>query len=221
MTSTEHRPERGVRAVRRPVDTAVRWCALAGVGGPIVFVVAFTAAGLLRPGFSPIRKSISSLGVGPGGLLERVPAVVTGLLIVVFVASFVVSMRAVLSPATRWAGATLLALPGLGLATTGIFTAARSTVAIHSVASSLGLLGGAIGLLVTGLGLRRDARWRGWGTYSLLASLVTFGLLLLEFLAANPHAPLAAAPIGGLVERLLVTELLAWYVVVGWRLFRA
>ena len=148
------------------------------------------------------------------------PAVVTGFLIIVFTAGFILGMRVVLSPGIRWLGGVFLMLPGLGVGVTGIFTAERSTVGIHSAASSLGLLGAVVAFLIAGYRLRRDVRWRRWSTYSIVAGLTTLVLLAVEFLAANPRAPLAAAPIGGLVERILVIELLAWYVAFGWRLFR-
>jgi hypothetical membrane protein len=39
------------------------------MAGPILFVVAFTVDGLLRPFYSPIHQAISDLGVGPNGNL--------------------------------------------------------------------------------------------------------------------------------------------------------
>jgi len=108
----------------------------------------------------------------------------------------------------RWVGAVLLGLRGLANVTTAIFTDAPATVAIHSLAT-----------LVIGLGLRRTSQWRGWGTYSLVAALVTLVLVAVEFWAFRPGTPLAPAQVGGLLERVLSVETLAWYVVFGWRLF--
>jgi hypothetical membrane protein len=40
-----------------------RWLALGGVAGPLLFVLAFTVAGMLRPGYSPVDQAISDLGI--------------------------------------------------------------------------------------------------------------------------------------------------------------
>lgn len=39
--------------------------ALAGVVGPPLFILVFTLAGWLRPGYSALRQEVSALGVGP------------------------------------------------------------------------------------------------------------------------------------------------------------
>ncbi len=49
--------------------------------------------------------------------------------------------------------------------------------------------------------------------------LVVLGFLLVV-LAFAPGSPLITFHIAGLAERLLLVEILAWYVVMGWRLFR-
>jgi hypothetical membrane protein len=202
----------------RILDLVTRTLALGAVVGPVVFVVSFTVAGWLRAGYSPVRQAISALGIGPNGLLERLPAMVAGLLIALFAVAFAAHADATLVPPVRWLGGALLALPGLGLAASGVFSAARPTVAIHSAVSTMGLVGALGAFTVMGAGLQRDMRWRALSRYSLAAGAATLVLIVVEFLAANPHAPLAQVPIGGLVERVLVIEVLAWYVVFGLRL---
>ncbi len=190
-------------------NQTARWLALiGGVINPIAFVLAYTVADLLRPGYSPIHQAISDLGVGPNGSLLDAIAVLHGLLLTAFAVGFALLMRQVLTVGWRWVGAVLLGLRGLANVTTAIFTDAPATVAIHSLAT-----------LVIGLGLRRTSQWRGWGTYSLVAALVTLVLVAVEFWAFRPGTPLAPAQVGGLLERVLSVETLAWYVVFGWRLF--
>ncbi len=89
-----------------------RWCALAGVVGPIFFLAVFTLAGFLRPGYSPVRQPVSDLGVGPSGWIVDGPAVLTGLLLLAFALSCAPLMGATLSPGKRWLCAALLALHG-------------------------------------------------------------------------------------------------------------
>jgi len=197
-----------------------RWLALiGGVINPIAFVLAYTVAGILRPGYSPIHQAISDLGVGPNGSLLDAIAVLHALLLIAFAVGFALLMRRVLTEGWRWSGVALLVLRGLAQVTTGIFTDAPATVRIHSLATIVALVSMIGAFLVIGLGLRRTSQWRGWGTYSLVAALVTLVLVAVEFWAFRPGTPLAPARVGGLLERVLSVEMLAWYVVFGWRLF--
>ena len=201
-------------------DQTARWLALVGgVINPIAFVLAYTVAGLLRPGYSPIHQAISDLGVGPNGSLMDTIAVLHALLLMAFAVGFALLMRSVLTAGWRWFGVALLVLRGLAQVTTAIYTDAPATVRIHSLATLVALLSMMGAFLVIGLGLVRTPQWRGWGTYSLVAALVTLVLVAVEFWAFTPGTPLAPARVGGLLERVLSVEMLAWYVVFGWRLF--
>jgi hypothetical membrane protein len=201
-------------------DQTARWLALVGgVINPIAFVLAYTVAGLLRPGYSPIHQAISDLGVGPNGSLLDAIAIVHALLLIVFAVGFALLMRPVLTTSWRWFGVALLVVRGLAQVTTAIFTDAPATVRIHSLATIVALLSMMGAFTVSGLGLVRTPQWRAWGTYSLVAALVTLVLVAIEFWAFTPGTPLAPAQVGGLLERVLSVEMLAWYVVFGWRLF--
>src|SRR6266511_2491642 len=102
---------------------------IGGVINPIVFVTAYTVAGALRPGYSPIHQAISDLGVGRyGRLMDTIAAT---LLLILFAAGFAIIMKPVLSPGWRWAATALLVLRGLAGLTTATFTEALATVAIH------------------------------------------------------------------------------------------
>jgi hypothetical protein len=92
------------------------------------------------------------------------------------------------------------------------------TAALHDALHSLGFLVAfgslIIALFMIGLQLRKDRAWRGYGWYSLLTSLVTLLLIIL------PYAfPWYWAQLGGLNERMLLVEAVAWHVVTGCRLF--
>lgn len=197
-----------------------RWLVLiGGVVNPIGFVLAYTVAGILRPGYSPIHQAISDLGVGPNGSLLDAIGVIHGLLLVAFAVGFALSMRQVLGLGWRWFGAAFLVLRGLAVVTAGIFTEDPSTVLIHSLAAIMSLISIISAFIIIGLGLRRDSKWRGWGTFSLVAAPVTLLLAVVEFWVFTPGTALAPAQLGGLMERVVSLETLAWYVVFGWRLF--
>ncbi len=74
-------------------------------------------------------------------------------------------------------------------------------------------IGSVAAFLVIGLRLRRLAGWAAWGAYSIIAAVATVAVFAAMFL-------LWRYGVGGLLERLLFVEVLAWYVVFGWRIFR-
>jgi len=185
-----------------------------GVAGPVIFVLAFTIAGLLRPGYSPIEQAISDLGVGPNLWLLNVPLVLLGAFIVAFCVGFTRVLGPRLGDPWRWICTVLLALPGLGYAWAGIFTEAPATMTLHWVVGMpLVGLGAIAGFLITGLRLRRLESFRGLGTYSVVASLLTLALIVVMFSTWT-------LGFGGLTERVFFIEILAWYVVAAFRLLR-
>jgi hypothetical membrane protein len=138
-----------------------------------VFISVFTLAGLLRPGYSPIRQAVSDLGAGPGGWLLDGTLVVTGLLLMAFAVGFAWRMRPVLTPNWRRSSAALLALHGLGVALAGVFTEAPETLVMHKRAATAVFFAPVVAFLIAGLALRRDPRWRGWGRALLAAAALT------------------------------------------------
>lgn len=202
--------------VSKRITELLAWC---GVVGPVVFVLVFTVAGFMRAGYSPIHQTISDLGVGVRGWIVDGASVLLWVLLSAFLVSFFRSIRTVVGDLQRWLCVAVLELPPLGFAVAGIFTEAPSTLAVHwLVGSNLGLLGPVIAFFVTSMTLRRDGRWRGLSTYSLVACFVTLALDVFLFWGFTPGTPLASARLGGIVERVVVIEILCWYVVAGWHL---
>src|SRR5262245_46047417 len=116
---------------------AARWLALAGVVGPILFVLGFTLAGFLRPGYSPISQAVSDLGVGPNAWLQNANFVLFGLLLITFASGFYLGMRSVISRGWLVACFVLLILSGVGIINGGIFTEDPSTVILHWIGGFL------------------------------------------------------------------------------------
>jgi hypothetical membrane protein len=202
-------------------NPTARWFVLiGGAVNPVAFVLAFTVAGILRPGYSPIHQAISDLGVGPNGSVMDAIAVISGLLLIAFAVGFAISMRQELNSGWRWSGTAFLVLRGMVLVTAAIFTEDPSTVRIHSLAATVGVISMLSALTIIGLGLRRNRKWRGWGNYSLVAALMTLVLVAVEFWVFTPGTLLAPLHLGGLMERVVYVETFAWYVAIGWQLFR-
>ena len=207
---------------------SARWLALAGMVGSILFVLVFTIAGFLRPGYSPIRQPVSDLGVGPNAWIQNANFFVFGLLLIAFAIAFYQGMRSVISRGWLMACLVLLILSGAGMWGSAYFTVPDPNdppqlQALQGMLHMLSFLAifvsSIIALLIIGWQLRRDARWRGYGWYSMITGLVALVLIFLVFLFFVPGSPLSEAQIGGLVQRILVLEVFAWHVVMGWRLF--
>jgi hypothetical membrane protein len=189
------------------------------VASSALFIAAFTAAGLLRPGYSAMDQAISDLGVGPLAWLLNVPLVLLGCLLAAMAVGFARALPPGAGLGWRWACGVLLASTGLGYVTAGIFP---ETNPIHWVVGQpLFAIGSVFGILVAGLQFLRDGRSRGNGVYSLLTSASALVLIILMNLTLNPGSQLAALRVGGLTERVAFVVVLAWYGAIGWQLFRS
>jgi hypothetical protein len=211
-------------AVRR--KPAWRWLALGVVAGPVLFTVGWFVLGFISPGYtmwgihiapySIISQPLSGLGLGPTGPLMNADFIASGLLIVV---GAVGVFRAILElgPAARWIGTALLALPGLGSVVDGIFTLEHFFP--HFLGFGLALTT-VVGFPVIGYLLRGVPGWRGFGSWLIVAGPVTLALAVLYFATFTPTIEGIQHGVAGVTERILVLELQAWYVAIGWLAFR-
>lgn len=217
----------GTKPAVRTTSEATRWLALGAVAGPILFTLAWFILGFLSPGFtifgtliapySPISAGISGLGLGFTAPYMNAAFVLGGLLTLVGVVGSLHSIRE-MGIIARWASIVLLAFSGLGMAMDGVFT--LESFFPHLIGFFLGAGTPVLSFLVTGFLLRRIPRWRRFGSWLLLGSPLTLALLVLYFLTFSPTAAGARTGVAGLTERILVTEVFAWFVALGWLAFR-
>jgi hypothetical membrane protein len=201
---------------------AIRWLALAGVVGPILYVGVFTLAGFLRPGYSPVRQSVSTLSVGTNAWLLNTDAMVFGVLLLAFAIGFFLLMQQVIKRGMLVTCLVLLILSSVGAINTGIFPAASGTAVLHwTLGFLLGLLPLVVVYTIAGWQWRHKSGWQGYGWYSLATALGTVVLILLAFVLLAPRSASGGpvSDIGGLIERMLILVAFAWHVVIGWRLF--
>ena len=209
----------------RSARPAAGWVALGAVAGPILFTLGWFVLGFLSPGYtmwgtriapySAVSQPLSGLGLGPTGPLMNTTFVLSGLLIIAGAVGVFRSIRG-LSPAARTIGAALLALPGLGPVIDGIFTLEHFF--FHFVGFGLALTT-VVGFPVVGFLLRRVPGWRGFGSWLIAAGPVTLALTVLYFATFTPTIEGVQHGVAGLTERILVLELQAWYVALGWLAF--
>ena len=112
--------------------------------------------------------------------------------------------------------AALLALPGLGAVIDGVFTLEHFF--LHFVGFGLALTT-VVGFPVIGFLLHRVPGWRGFGSCLIVGGPVTLALTVLYFATFTPTIEGVQHGVAGLTERILVVELQAWYVALGWLAF--
>ena len=206
-----------------------RWLALGAVAGPILLTLAWIVLGLIRPdtknewGVSGgitgmITQPFSGLGLGPNGSLFNAAFLLNGLLILAGVFGIFQTIEAGGRPAARKTSAILLALSGLGSVMCAVFT--LESFFLHMTGFILGCGTPVLSFLATGFFLRGIARWRRFGTWLLLGSPITLILLVLFFLTFHYDTMSAGLGVAGLTERILVIEVQAWYMAMGWLAFR-
>ncbi len=210
----------------RPAPTTVRWLALGAVVGPVLFTIAWVVLGFLSPGFtlfgttvapySAISAGISGLGLGTTAPFMNAAFVLNGLLTVVGTVGIFQSIRGMRSGA-RWTCTVLLALSGLGSVVDGIFT--LESFFLHFIGFGLACTT-ILSFPIVGVLLRRVPHWHRLGSWLLLGGPLTLALVVLYFLTFSPTVAGAESGVAGLTERILVVEIQAWYVALGWLAFR-
>lgn len=166
-----------------------------------------------------ISNPISGLGVGPHAQLFNSAFVLCGLIQLAGAVGVFQTIRTAGRPVTRWTCTFLLAHSPLGLAMAGIYSLAVS-IPLHTMAAALIFLTPVISFLGAGFYFRGVAGWRQFGNWLLLGSPLTL-LLLFLYAATFDQARVAAGQgIAGLTERIMMVEIQAWYVAMGWRAFR-
>ncbi len=212
----------------RAQETA-RWLALGAIAGPVLLTVAWIVLGLLRPATKTewgvsggvtgmITNPISGLGIGPNGFLFDAAFVLTGMLLLAGVVGVFQTIGASGRPAARRACAVLLALSPLGAMMCGIFT--FESFFLHIVGFQLGTSTPVLSFLATGFFFRGIPRWRRFGNWLLLGSPLTLLLVVLSFRTFDQATVQSGLGVAGLTERILVTEVFAWFVAMGWLAFR-
>ena len=202
------------------------WLALGTVAEPVLFTLGWFVLGFISPGYtmwgtriapySIISQPLSGLGLGPTGPLMNAAFIASGLLIVVGAVGVFMAIPE-LSPSGRWIGTAALALPGVGSVIDGVFTLEHFF--FHFLGFGLALTT-IVGFPVVGYLLRRVPGWRGFGSWLIVAGPVTLALTVLYFATFTPTIDGVRHGVAGLTERILVLELQAWYVAIGWLTFR-
>lgn len=207
---------------------------LCGVVGPPIFMVVFLVEGALRPDYDAWRTTISTLGWGPRGWVQRSNFEMFGLLLL----GFSLGVRRVLQTGVAALSApVLLALMGFALITAGVFvtdpilgyppgypSSAPPSLegTIHNLASLAAFVSCSICCFRLGARFARDKAGRGWALYSRVSGALILVFLLGFFasVAAATHASDTQASSAGLLERICTMIACVWLALVAWMMNR-
>jgi hypothetical membrane protein len=197
-----------------------RWLLLAGVIGPVLFVVVFLVEGWTRPGYDPTRMFVSGLSLTDAGWQQVANFVITGLL---FLAAAVGWRRAMPDGPGCRSGPILIGLVGIGLVGAGIFVTdpgfgyppgtpggfprgSSLHSSLHQVASILVFGGLPAAIFVLARRFRGEgSRWAAYSLASGIAMVVTF------------VAAFAFLDLTGLLQRVSIVIGFGWVARVSWR----
>lgn len=202
-------------------QTNLRYLALGGLFGPILFTSVFLICSSLRPGYDQINKFISELGATGtpnADLMNFVGFIPSGLMIAVFgISQLWLLPKGIVSRI----GSTLIILFGVGMATAGVFSCdvgcpreGSFENMIHDQVSGPAFLCGIIGILLLGISFRKIPSWRSLWLYSVISALIS-----LVFIAALINS-IESYSLTGTWQRLLLLTIFLWCGTVGLRMFR-
>jgi len=203
------------------IRVVARGCALAGIIGPIFFVLVFLPAGELTPGYSPLSQPVSDLGaIGPYRWIQNTNFVLSGLLLLAFAFGFFWRMQLMIPQMWLLFSTFCLILTSAGLSIVGFFPTdipGFPPVSLHGLVHDIlffvifGTL--LIALLIIGWQLRKNPAWHRYGWYTTIMGIAMIVLFTLLVIMTQRH-------LGGLFQRIFEIEAFAWYMIMGWRLFR-
>jgi hypothetical protein len=191
--------------------------AMAGMAGPLVLIITDIIAATSAEQYNMVRDSISSLALTPMGYVQTIGFLTIGLLVEVFTAGLLFSIRA-----SRGFHLSIgcLVFIGFGMLLIGAFhtdpVGTPDTVegTIHSTAASIvfWLFPAASLLMIPSF--RRDFYWQNLYKYTLIAAILALVLVIIVAALEDSDSWF------GLMERLLVVNMIVWVEVIAYRLFR-
>jgi hypothetical membrane protein len=189
------------------------------IAGPL-FVTTFLVAGVIKPGYSPLRHDVSALELGDFGWIQRLNFVLAGLLTLAFAAGL---RRGLSMEIGRKWGARLIGLWAIGLVGSGIFITdpiggyppgspvEGAEVTVHGVLHNLCAGLSFISLLMAIILFARmfaARRQRAWAVYSVLCGTVLVVSIIVASYGASRTG--GVAEVDGLFQRIAGSSGMVW-----------
>ena len=202
---------------------------VAGVVGPLLFIVTFLIEGATRPGYSAWRNFVSQLAIGDGGWVQIANFLVCGTLML----AFTVGLWRALRPRSI-AGTILIGVYALALIVAGIFVtdpalgyppgssgSGLQTLhgTIHGVAGLVAFTSLAAAAFVMARRFAGDPAWRGWAVYSFVVGALILGLFVVSTAASvlDERGVWPDAPVG-ILQRISIVTGWTWLAALALRL---
>lgn len=194
-------------------NRVVRYSAIAGIVGVLLYTVAWLVLGLLEPSYSHTGDPISNLSA-VGASYAPVMTVVI-LVFAALIAVFAFGLQRGLPPGF-WGGPAALVLVGVGylgvaLAPLNLADPGNSNVP-HMTSATVTVFAMVLAPVLTVPRLRRDPGWRNLSGYSIATTVLGFAVMVLASLPA-------LADWAGLMQRLVLAVFIVWVVVIAMRLY--
>jgi hypothetical protein len=191
--------------------------ALAGILGPLSLASGDLYAGLTTPDYSMVRHSISSLALSQIGWLQTIGFLALGLLVEIFSAGLLINVRK-----ARWfhLGIAALVFFGFGMLIIGAFSTdlvgGTKTIdgRIHGIATKASFSLFPVAIFLLSLSFKKDRDWKHLYRYTIVACILSVLLgIALQFFKDGVNY-------FGLVERVLVANMIIWVEVMAINLLR-
>lgn len=205
-----------------PTTSFDRTLVLGAIAGPILFNLAWIILGPLSTGYTlfgtriepynAIAQPVSGLGLGVTGPYMNAAFIISGLLLILGSIGIGRALRGLVSTPVRIAIAAMLMVPGLACINDGIFT--LEYFFPHFLGFGL-VLTTIVTYPIIGWLLRRVPGWSALSKGLLAAGPLTLILTIWYFSTFTPTVEGARTGIAGLTERVLIVEILVWYVALG------
>jgi hypothetical membrane protein len=199
--------------------------ALAGLTAPILFSALIVVQGFFQPSYSHVAMPISALAAWPLGWLQELNFYIFGALMIMFAAGLHRGIRR--GERLSALGPTLLAVSGVGVIITGIFSWARIGDGFveppgHAIGSLMAFAGAGGGLASLASRMRHDDEWRDLARYAKftgLAVVLLFFAVVVFVVTSGETGAAPSHPFLGLMQRGVVTIWLVGIFVLAYRLF--
>ena len=191
----------------------VRYSAIAGIVGPVLYTITWLVLGFLEPTYSHTGDPISNLSaVGASfALVMTIVIFVFAILIIVFAFGLQRGL-----PPGFWGGPVALVIAGVGyvgiaLAPLNLADPGDPNVP-HTISATVTVFAMMLAPVLTFPRLRRDPGWRNLSGYSIATTVVAFAFMVMASLPAFTDWD-------GLMQRLVLAVFLVWMIVIASRLY--
>ncbi|OGN95125.1 MAG: hypothetical protein A2Y89_02855 [Chloroflexi bacterium RBG_13_51_18] len=190
--------------------------AIAGIIAPVILVVGDLTAAFASPGYSLIENSISSLALTKIGWMQTIGFLFLGLLVEVFTAGLLFNIK---GSRLFYLGIAFFVIFGFAMLLIGAFRTdpigAERTIEgrIHGLTAQTAFTIFPAALLFLFSSIKKDPNWKRLFRYTFITLILAVVLIIVIRVAQEPNS------VFGLMERLLVVNMILWVEIAAINLF--